>query len=102
MFLAAAATPEDQAEDPKRGGQDGGAEWLVTLNALLGRGQPLYLAIYIGLMVGQAVGRMKSSAADTVVACAGSVLTKQSTLSRRVEELVRTVGVRELHFIKDL
>jgi preprotein translocase subunit SecY len=26
------------------GGQDGGAEWLVTLNALLGRGQPLYLA----------------------------------------------------------
>jgi len=33
------------------GGQDGGAEWLVTLNALLGRGQPLYLAIYIGLIV---------------------------------------------------
>jgi len=33
------------------GGQDGGAGWLVTLNALLGRGQPLYLAIYIGLIV---------------------------------------------------
>ena len=33
------------------GGQDGGAEWLVTLNALLGRGQPLYLAIYIVLIV---------------------------------------------------
>ena len=33
------------------GGQDGGAEWLVTLNALLGRGQPLYLTIYIGLIV---------------------------------------------------
>ena len=33
------------------GGQSGGAEWLVTLNALLGRGQPLYLAIYIGLIV---------------------------------------------------
>lgn len=33
------------------GGRDGGAEWLVTLNALLGRGQPLYLAIYIGLIV---------------------------------------------------
>ena len=33
------------------GGQDGGAEWLVTLNAMLGRGQPLYLAIYIGLIV---------------------------------------------------
>ena len=33
------------------GGQDGGAEWLVTLNALLGRGQPLYLGIYIGLIV---------------------------------------------------
>ncbi len=33
------------------GGQEGGAEWLVTLNALLGRGQPLYLSIYIGLIV---------------------------------------------------
>ena len=33
------------------GGQDGGAEWLVTLNALLGRGQPLYLGIYIGMIV---------------------------------------------------
>ena len=33
------------------GGSDGGAGWLVTLNALLGRGQPLYLAIYIGLIV---------------------------------------------------
>jgi preprotein translocase subunit SecY len=33
------------------GSQSGGAEWLVTLNALLGRGQPLYLAIYIGLIV---------------------------------------------------
>lgn len=33
------------------GGGDGGADWLVQLNALLGRGQPLYLAIYIGLIV---------------------------------------------------
>ena len=33
------------------GGQEGGAEWLVTLNALLGRGQPLYLGIYIGMIV---------------------------------------------------
>jgi len=33
------------------GGQSGGADWLVTLNALLGRGQPLYLAIYIGMIV---------------------------------------------------
>ena len=33
------------------GGQAGGPEWLVTLNALLGRGQPLYLAIYIGMVV---------------------------------------------------
>ena len=33
------------------GGQSGGAEWLVTLNALLGRGQPLYLGIYVGLIV---------------------------------------------------
>ena len=33
------------------GGSDGGAGWLVTLNALLGRGQPLYLAIYIALIV---------------------------------------------------
>ena len=30
---------------------DGGASWLITLNALLGRGQPLYLAVYIGLIV---------------------------------------------------
>ena len=33
------------------GGQSGGADWLVALNAMLGRGQPLYLAIYIGLIV---------------------------------------------------
>ena len=33
------------------GTQSGGAEWLVTLNAMLGRGQPLYLAIYVGLIV---------------------------------------------------
>jgi preprotein translocase subunit SecY len=33
------------------GGQAGDAEWLVTLNALLGRGQPLYLAVYIGMIV---------------------------------------------------
>ena len=26
-------------------------EWLNTVNALLGRGQPLYLAVYIGLIV---------------------------------------------------
>jgi preprotein translocase subunit SecY len=33
------------------GGQAGGADWLVTLNALLGRGQPLYLAIYVSMIV---------------------------------------------------
>ena len=33
------------------GGTDGGADWLVGLNALLGRGQPLYLGLYIGLIV---------------------------------------------------
>ena len=33
------------------GSQSGGADWLVTLNAMLGRGQPLYLAIYISLIV---------------------------------------------------
>ncbi|MGB2141970.1 MAG: preprotein translocase subunit SecY [Candidatus Puniceispirillaceae bacterium] len=33
------------------GSQSGGADWLVALNAMLGRGQPLYLAIYIGLIV---------------------------------------------------
>ena len=33
------------------GGQSGGVDWLVTLNALLGRGQPLYLLIYIGMIV---------------------------------------------------
>jgi len=33
------------------GGQSGGADWLVALNALLGRGQPLYLAIYISMIV---------------------------------------------------
>ena len=30
---------------------DGGASWLIGLNALLGRGQPLYLAVYIALIV---------------------------------------------------
>ena len=30
---------------------DGGAGWLVALNAMLGRGQPLYLAIYVALIV---------------------------------------------------
>ncbi|MDC3234879.1 preprotein translocase subunit SecY [Candidatus Puniceispirillum sp.] len=33
------------------GGQTGGAEWLVTLNAMLGRGQPLYLLIYVSMIV---------------------------------------------------
>jgi len=33
------------------GGQAGGADWLVTLNAMLGRGQPLYLGIYVSLIV---------------------------------------------------
>ena len=33
------------------GGQAGGAEWLVTLNAMLGRGQPLYLLIYVSMIV---------------------------------------------------
>ena len=33
------------------GGQAGGAEWLVTLNACLGRGQPLYLLIYVSMIV---------------------------------------------------
>lgn len=33
------------------GVQDGGDGWLLTLNALLGRGQPLYLGIYIALIV---------------------------------------------------
>ena len=32
-------------------GGDGGADWLVALNAMLGRGQPLYLAVYVGLIV---------------------------------------------------
>ncbi len=32
------------------GGQ-GGPDWLVTLNALLGRGQPLYLLIYVSFIV---------------------------------------------------
>lgn len=30
---------------------DGGAGWLVALNAMLGRGQPLYLGIYVALIV---------------------------------------------------
>ena len=29
----------------------GGPEWLTTVNALLGRGQPLYIGVYIGLIV---------------------------------------------------
>ena len=29
----------------------GGPEWLTTANALLGRGQPLYIAVYISLIV---------------------------------------------------
>lgn len=32
------------------GGQ-GGPDWLVTLNALLGRGQPVYLLIYVSLII---------------------------------------------------
>jgi preprotein translocase subunit SecY len=33
------------------GGQAGGADWLVALNAMLGRGQPLYLLIYVAMIV---------------------------------------------------
>jgi preprotein translocase subunit SecY len=32
-------------------GGTGGAGWLVALNALMGRGQPLYLGVYIALIV---------------------------------------------------
>ena len=33
------------------GGQAGGADWLGALNAMLGRGQPLYLLIYVSMIV---------------------------------------------------
>jgi preprotein translocase subunit SecY len=33
------------------GGKAGGADWLVALNAMLGRGQPLYLLIYVSMIV---------------------------------------------------
>ena len=33
------------------GGQAGGSDWLVALNAMLGRGQPLYLLIYVSMIV---------------------------------------------------
>jgi preprotein translocase subunit SecY len=33
------------------GGQAGGADWLVALNAMFGRGQPLYLLIYVSMIV---------------------------------------------------
>ena len=33
------------------GGQSGGADWLVAFNAMLGRGQPLYLLIYVSMIV---------------------------------------------------
>ncbi|MDA9132708.1 preprotein translocase subunit SecY [Alphaproteobacteria bacterium] len=33
------------------GGQSGGGDWLVALNAMLGRGQPLYLLIYVSMIV---------------------------------------------------
>ncbi len=32
-------------------GSGAGPEWLNTVNALLGRGQPLYLGVYVGLIV---------------------------------------------------
>ena len=37
--------------DSLTGGQAGGADWLVALNAMLGRGQPLYLLIYVSMIV---------------------------------------------------
>ena len=33
------------------GSQGTGPDWLLTLNSLLGRGQPLYLAIYVSMIV---------------------------------------------------
>ena len=33
------------------GSQGNGPDWLLTLNSLLGRGQPLYLAIYVSMIV---------------------------------------------------
>ena len=33
------------------GSQGSGPDWLLTLNSLLGRGQPLYLAIYVSMIV---------------------------------------------------
>lgn len=32
-------------------GTSSGSEWMATITAMLGRGQPLYLAIYVGLII---------------------------------------------------
>ena len=58
-------------------------------------------AICIGLLIGQISDKLEQPPENTVVACGGSIVTKQTLLTERVEELVRTNGTRELYFIED-
>lgn len=58
-------------------------------------------AIHVGLLVAQVVRRIGASPEGVVVACAGGVITRKSVFSLRVEELIRSGGIKEVHFVED-
>ena len=58
-------------------------------------------AICIGILIGQISDKLEQPPENTVVACGGSIITKQTILTERVEEFVKTNGTRELYFIED-
>ncbi len=58
-------------------------------------------AVAIGSLVTQAIHRMDGTAEKTVVACAGSVITRASHLTHRVGERLRATGLSKIHFVDD-
>jgi len=58
-------------------------------------------AIYVGLLVSQVVSRMGDDPASTIVACAGSVATRESVFAKKIKDLLGSTGITEVYFIDD-
>lgn len=61
----------------------------------------LEAAVYIGLLVSQVLSRMGDGSEIAVVACAGSVVNRESVFTKQVEELLRATGISEVFFVDD-
>lgn len=61
----------------------------------------LEAALYVGVLVSQVVSRMGENPESTVVACAGSVATRESVFANKIKELLGSTGITEVYFIDD-